>query len=527
MKALPFMLRTPLRALLSDRFFLGGMVVFAVIGIGLQVYGGAYQAEFTGHADEPAHFVSSLLVRDYLGQLPPDPMPWAVQYYMHYPKVAIGHWPPGYYLAQAVWWLVFPVGRASALWLNIGMLLVTMVFFYVLARRIRAGWALIVTGALLLCTRIVQEACAMVMADLPSLVAGMAVLWTLTRLLEEPGLWRFLAVVMALGGTLLMKGTGVALLLALVVVLTVDGLWKKLPLGKTVSILAGGGIAVTSLYLWQYRGSFDTIRAWSGLNPSIPWRIDFLPLIVGNGCLVLAAVGLVIAFRRRQPAALAAGAVMISMAVVSYYVRAMQEERHWIVAVPALLLLSLTGYAWLEERWPRLAPVAALGAILLFPFTFYRQETEGFRDLAAQLKLPARMLVSSTTGWREGPWIAIVAEGEARTGSTIVRATKLLAKTDWMGYRYQSLIHDGEETSRLLDEKGIDIVVLDNFTKGAPGGPAHHFLLREFVRTDTAWRPCAKAQDLEAYCRTLPPRFPRKPLQIDLRSRLGYMVEER
>ena len=54
------------------------MALFATIVAGLQVYGGAYRAEFNSHADEAAHFVSALLVRDYQGQWP-DPVPWAAQ----------------------------------------------------------------------------------------------------------------------------------------------------------------------------------------------------------------------------------------------------------------------------------------------------------------------------------------------------------------------------------------------------------------------------------------------------------------
>ena len=56
------------------------MALLATIVAGLQVYGGAYRAEFNSHADEAAHFVSALLVRDYLSQWPPpDPVPWAAQ----------------------------------------------------------------------------------------------------------------------------------------------------------------------------------------------------------------------------------------------------------------------------------------------------------------------------------------------------------------------------------------------------------------------------------------------------------------
>jgi hypothetical protein len=71
------------------------LVAFAVLIAGLQIYGGAYTAECDAHPDEAAHFVSSLLVHDYLAQWPwPNPLPWAMDYYLHYPKVAIGQWPP-------------------------------------------------------------------------------------------------------------------------------------------------------------------------------------------------------------------------------------------------------------------------------------------------------------------------------------------------------------------------------------------------------------------------------------------------
>jgi hypothetical protein len=104
------------KALLGDRSYLIALAVFVGLILGVQYFGGAFQAEYDGHADEAAHFVSSLLVRDYLAQFPwPSPLPWAINYYVHYPKVAIGHWPPGYYALQGVWWLFVPPGRASAM----------------------------------------------------------------------------------------------------------------------------------------------------------------------------------------------------------------------------------------------------------------------------------------------------------------------------------------------------------------------------------------------------------------------------
>src|SRR5687768_1057590 len=61
----------------------------------LQWLGGAYASGFGGHPDEAAHYVSSLMVRDFLPQAASGhPMQFAQSYYLHYPKVAIGNWPP-------------------------------------------------------------------------------------------------------------------------------------------------------------------------------------------------------------------------------------------------------------------------------------------------------------------------------------------------------------------------------------------------------------------------------------------------
>lgn len=196
------------------------------------------------------------------------------------------------------------------------------------------------------------------------------------------------------------------------------------------------------------------------------------------------------------------------------------EAAHFVSA------LMVRDYAGL---WPRLAPApaVALSALFWFPFTVYRQQPDGFRELAAQLRLPARMLVSSPLGWREGPWIATVAVSETRPQSTIARATKLLAETDWNGTRYKLKTSSGEEIERSLDETAVDIVVLDNIPAEKPEAAAHHPLLRGQLRESPSWRPSARARNLEAYCRVLPPRFPRQPPRIDLRSRIGYIVEER
>jgi hypothetical protein len=55
-------------------------------------------------------------LRDYiLHGLGKSPLAFARNYYAHYPKLAIGHWPPVFYVAQALWIIMFPATRNSVL----------------------------------------------------------------------------------------------------------------------------------------------------------------------------------------------------------------------------------------------------------------------------------------------------------------------------------------------------------------------------------------------------------------------------
>src|SRR5438309_4796035 len=80
----------------------------------LQLVSGAYRGEFGGYPDEPAHYVTSLMLRDYVVHFHfESPLRFAEDYYHHYPKVAFGHWPPFFYIVQAAWMGLFSAARAS------------------------------------------------------------------------------------------------------------------------------------------------------------------------------------------------------------------------------------------------------------------------------------------------------------------------------------------------------------------------------------------------------------------------------
>src|SRR5581483_2252875 len=117
---LPIALKTLLARLREYVAFSGvcrnaGIVLsFFALVVGLQIASGAYHTEFSGYPDEPAHYVTSLMVHDYITSLNPvSPMEFARNFYYHYPKVAFGHWPPFFYVVQGFWMILFSASRTS------------------------------------------------------------------------------------------------------------------------------------------------------------------------------------------------------------------------------------------------------------------------------------------------------------------------------------------------------------------------------------------------------------------------------
>ena len=71
---------------------------FLALALVMQIWVGAYRTERGNFPDEAGHFMNGMLVRDYLTDgLGENPMQFARQYYLNYPKIAPGMWPPLYH----------------------------------------------------------------------------------------------------------------------------------------------------------------------------------------------------------------------------------------------------------------------------------------------------------------------------------------------------------------------------------------------------------------------------------------------
>jgi hypothetical protein len=488
-----------------DRAFLPTAVVFGLLLLLVQWAGGAWSAEFDGYPDESAQFVTGRMLWEYVHKLPAgNPIAWAGQYYLHYPKVAAGHWPPAYHIAEAGWSLLFGSSRVSAMWLQWFFGAAVLMCLFRIARR-RMPLA-VIYGILLLtvATPVFQQGLEETMSELCCMLFSILFMQGVIKMLEFPGSFSVWSLLLPFAAAALTKGTAVCLLPVpgLAVLLSGRG-WhwhiSRWQVAATACVLA---ICI----LW-FAFTIDIVY-WAGMTTSIPWPIFSLVGLLGWGFLGISFFGC-----SRDPLPVAAASMVVSAVLVSLGLRAMNEPRHWIIVLAPVLLLA--GLAVTRFR-PPISGALMIAGILFFPWHWFRQSPNGYGELLRQIKLPARMLVSSARASGEGAWIAEVALAERYPASLVVRGSKVIAESGWNGENYRLKLHSPSEVTRRLDELAIEIVVLD-----APSihSPPDHELLKRTLEKDSAWQVCCAARNQLAYRRVKPPAYPRQPLVLEAGGR--------
>src|SRR5579862_157793 len=352
-----------LRHGLALRILLFSFYFFCVVL--LQWRGNAFGSEFGGNADEPSHFITGLMVRDYIAAgFPGPPLPYARNYYLHYPQVALGHWPPFFYVAQAAWTLLFPASRTSVMLL---MAAITALVATVLCEALREEFSLLLgmgAAALLISLPIIEEFSSLLMAEmLVALLLLLAVLAYGRYVATEkwqPAVWFGVWATLAL----LTKGTAIQLALVPVFAVLVGRRWYLLKrFSFWVPAILVAGIA-GPWYLWVPGAQHELVSRFGGLHFNRA-RLLATPTawdgMLGVVPLVAAAVGLLLLGRQILSgsaagkwvagAGLVLGAYLVRLFIGAY------EQRHLLVNIPTLLMFASACAGWWFRRpiWQRMA----------------------------------------------------------------------------------------------------------------------------------------------------------------------------
>lgn len=463
------------------------------LALGLQWARGDWAGGWSGHPDEASHFLSGVMVHDYVsGHLGESPMAFAERYYDHYPKIAIGHWPPGFYALQAAWYFLFPPGLLTALWLMAGIVAVTGWVIAMEVRRFAPKLALPCAVLWLVLPPIRANAEKVLAEPLITLLSLSAVCF-FSRYLEQPRLrWSLLFGLLA-SLALLTKGTGVALAAvpplgilfagrlelarrwtfwasAVAVALLCLPWYLAVPGAKHERVLPYGGPK------WVMRRLPDYFRFLGGLFP--------FPLWAG----IAAAVALVSGRLQQWPfGACALAAALGNLAGTTGI--AVWESRHLVAVGPPLLIVG--AYALqsktakrAEAPWLKPAGYAVLaglaGICLALDAPVDRTLTD-HREVVAAVHGRSPVFIAGYADL-EGDIISEIAIRESRPGTIVIRADKVMTESNLMGTRFALHMSKPAELKAYLDQRKVEVIVLDEVRgQWQPEIGATRTFLREYA----------------------------------------------
>lgn len=475
--------------------------------------GGAWSSDFAGDPDEAAHAVTSLMLRDYLAQgLGQAPMEFARSYYDHFPRVALGHYPPLYYLVQAPLLLWF--NDAAALWLTQALLFAALalaIWRLAMACGLPSalGWAVALSALLL---PITLKWASMVMAEL---LLGVLVVWAVElwlQFMRRPSAGLALCWGSVAAAAVLTKASGVMVAALPLLAPLACGQWRlwrdwrwwlaALPalVFALPWMLWSAGISsegMTGMRLWDFAGQAVAFYPQAGVR------------VWGWG-LSLLALGTWLSWGQRAwqrtlgaTEATLAAAVLGALAVL-LLIPVGLTSRYLMPMTPLVVLLAALGlWAILGRLAPALARRRTLVLLLMVWLTARMfnpplKRVEGFAAAVAKAEalcgakaLPERWLVSSDPRG-EGAVIAaaaLAARDRVHGGRQVLRASQWLSSSDWMGRNYQLKTADSGSVLALLEKQGVALVLLDDSQPEQRQAP-HHELLSAAMESG-AWQQAA------------------------------------
>lgn len=505
------MLRLPVNTISKGE----GIAVFGVllgIIVTLQAVGGAYASGFGGYADEPAHLVTSLMVRDFLAGFDfRHPWQFAQQYYLHYPKVAIGHWPPVFYGALGIWFLIAGASRGAAILFIAATAATTASIIYFTGKSLIGRWAGILAAVLFIASPLVQESSVRVMTEHLVTLAMLVSTLCFARFVRSGGVGDGLAFGTVAAVAILIHGDAWALGLVPGVTLGLTNRWYLLRrlglwLAAVPVLVACVPWYIVTLSMREGSWASDVAAFWIEAVPSFAWSIY---LSVGLPVLILALIGIwemIIRVKPRTKVApewAALAGLAIGTFILHCVVPAGLDSRFMVPLVPSIGLFFAAGADDIAGRLgARLSiGVVRVGLALALAAAFWVESfalplqlrNGGYRalvrDVAARVaNVPQVWLISSgSTG--EGCLVAAVALQEARPNSYVLRGKTILAGGDWLWHNSEDRFDTPEKLAALLDEIPVTIIVIDDRVPPDQRRP-YHDRLRMLVASESGkWEP--------------------------------------
>jgi hypothetical protein len=488
------------------------MVLFFEVCL-LQWIGGAYSSGFGEHPDEAAHFVSAIMVHDFIKNFGAgQPMAFAQDFYLHYPKVAIGNWPPLQYALMAAWFLVAGVSRVSALLFIAIAAALTATAMYAIGKKLLSPLAGLFASALFIALPLVQQSSDAVMVE--HLVTLLMLLSALqfARFVETRTTIDALIFGSLSTAAILTRGSAWALLFVPPMVILIQREWRLL---RNWRLWASAVPVILLCVPWYVLTRHLSRGAMFGTDPQHPLSFLSQAIVIfpvytvqATGALLscLAGIGLwsTLIAPRSERSVYWAALVSIALGVLTIQcvVPASLEARFIVQLLPSFMLLSAAGAHRLIGALPSInrlrsvtQPAAWLIVAIVSLATIFdipnQVRNNGYDAIASVLMAEAKrtggasLVVSDSIG--EGSIVAAVAVNDNRPHVVVVRGSKVLTNEDWLGRDSRERFSSPAELRRFLNEIPISAVVIDQAIDPQWRRPYHTMVAQLMVSQQSEW----------------------------------------
>ena len=467
----------------SAAFLLCAYLLAAALGTVAMVSAHSYYAGFSG-ADEPSHFLNGYFISSYLKMhFGANPLAYATDYYVHYPKISIGHWPPAYYGILGLLFLVVPASYASMFVLNVLMASLPAIGVAALLNRLNGRYLALAGVVAYMLTPLVAEGQIMFMVDQPLVACLLAATATWIAYADRQTWVRAIGFSALAAMAVLIKGNGWVAVLIPVFHMALTGRWRLLLSVKLVVAAILGAVAVVPWYVMTAKIAADGFNykpglpyAWHALSSNIV----FLTNNISWFGVALAVFAIVAEWRARhgEPVRwnMIAGliALILSTLTLQSIVPVDIVDRYMAPALPAVVMLALLG-AWRvihsrhlrERKVRRIAAAMFVAVVMLAPGLQHLVQrlpksdvgTEAAARLIAPGAAPVITVVDGAAGY-EGAVIAAAAVHDPALHNYMVRSSKMMADSNFMGSSYSLKFAGNAGVLAELARLGVQNVVL-------------------------------------------------------------------
>lgn len=505
-------------------FLLFSTIAIPILAAGvlaIQINSSAYISECGSQSDEPAHFVTGIFVHDAFASKTLDIRRFPDTFYAHYPKIALGHWPPLFYVIQAVWFLLFGVSCMAAIAL-MGLLTTLLAFqtTSIVSRCVGLRYA-IPTGMLLIVTPLAQKYSSSIMDEV--LVGTLTFLATVAyssylagrRPIRGAILFGCLA-----SAAIMTKGSGLILAFIPLLATLIDRKFSRVAtftfwLPAIIVVVLCGPFYLYTLDL-QRNGMqhesfsvefiFHSIPFYSMEFASALGRGGFLLFLIGVGTAIVPSRFTTIPVSCRDSSMWTSLFALVgSTLLFCFVVPCGLDERHVFPAIAPSAVIAARGLsqllAFIHSRISQRSAIMwltglSLLALQLSDLHFYQKNWAGYRQVIAHIHKvaitnhPISLIVADENA--DGMFIAAAAETEIRPGMFALRASQLLASDKWNGRNYRPRFKSPTEVATLLDELNVEFLIVDS-TLDETTKRIHNQQVAEVIKErDNDWKEIAQ-----------------------------------